>query len=407
MLYLNRKKLVQINTVVNSGSTGRIAEEIGQRAQDLGWESYIAFGRNEKHSKSHKIKIGTDWDIKYHGLSTRIFDNHGFASKRATRRLIDQLEIIKPEIIHLHNLHGYYLNIELLINYLNKSGIPVVWTLHDCWPITGHCVYFDYIGCDKWKTTCNNCPQKKTYPSSFFIDRSKKNFQIKKELFTSLSNLTLVPVSHWLANILTMSYLQDFPIQVIHNGINTEVFKPTYSIKTLEKYKLEGKFTLLGVASVWSPRKGLKDLIEISRNLNSDYRMIIVGLTKNQINQLPPNIIGIERTDSVEELVELYSASDLFLNPTYEDNFPTTNIESLACGTPVITYKTGGSPEAIDDSAGLIVDKGNIEGMLDAIRHIKQKGKASFSSACINRVNNNFKKEDRYQDYINLYNSML
>jgi len=250
------RTLLQINSVVNSGSTGRIAEEIGQTAISQGWESYIAYGRNKRLSQSQLIKIGTDWDIKMHGLQTRLFDRHGLGSKSATQIFIKQIEAIKPDIIHLHNIHGYYLNIEVLFNFLASTQIPVLWTLHDCWPFTGHCVYFDFVGCKKWLTQCNNCPQTRTYPASFFLDRSTQNFNLKKELFTGVHNLTLVPVSQWLANLLRQSFLKNLPIQVINNGIDIETFKPVPSNNLRFKFKLQSKFIIIGVANIWSERKG-------------------------------------------------------------------------------------------------------------------------------------------------------
>jgi len=397
------KTLLQINVVVNSGSTGRIAEEIGQTAMADGWKSVIAYGRNERHSRSELIKIGSNWDMRMHGLQTRLFDRHGLASKSATKKLVRQIEKINPDIIQLHNVHGYYLNIEILFRFLKMAKIPVVWTLHDCWPITGHCVYFDYVGCENWKTECSQCPQKTTYPASYFNDRSKKNFNLKKELFLSLPNLTLVPVSNWLANILKESFMKNTLVKVIHNGINTDIFRPASNQKIRAKYKLNGKFIILGVANVWSSRKGLNDFIELSKKLNTNYQIIIVGLTKKQIKIIPDHIIGFEKTENVQQLAELYTASDVFLNPTYEDNFPTTNLESMACGTPVISYKTGGSPEAINEQTGVVVEKGNLNGLASAIEHIKEKGKLFYSEACVKRVNQFYKKEDRYQEYLDLY----
>lgn len=401
------KKLLQINTVVNSGSTGRIAEEIGQMAIKAGWESYIAYGRNERPSSSKLIKVGTNKDIKLHGLQTRLFDRHGLGSKGATTDFIRQIEKIDPDIIHLHNIHGYYINIEVLFQHLKKVNVPVVWTFHDCWPITGHCSHFMFVKCDKWKIGCYKCPQKTRYPASYFIDRSKKNYVLKKELFNSLSNLTLVPVSQWLSSVLKESFLQKYPIKVINNGINTEVFKPSDGSAFRTKYSLDDKFILLGVASIWDERKGLKDFIELSKLLNSDYQIVLVGLTNKQIKQLPENILGIERTESVEGLAEIYASSDVFINPTYEDNFPTTNLESLACGTPVITYETGGSPEAIDESTGIVVEQGNINKLVDAINQIKSNGKQYYSDACVSRAHRLYKKEDRYKEYIDLYEYLL
>jgi len=400
-------KVLQINSVINSGSTGRIVEEIGQTAIAAGWKSYIAYGRNDRPSQSELIKIGNDWDIRMHGFQTRLFDRHGLGSKSASKELIGKIKEISPDIIHLHNIHGYYINIERLFKYLRKNNIPVVWTFHDCWPITGHCAYFTFVCCEKWKTQCNNCPQKRSYPASWLVDRSEKNFHLKEELFTSLPNLTLVPVSNWLSGILKESFLQGYPIKLIYNGINTGVFKPSTSIAFRTRHGLGNKFLLLGVASTWSPRKGLKDFIELSKHLNSDYQIVLVGLSREQIDKLRDNMLGIERTESVEELAELYASSDVYVNPTYEDNFPTTNLESLACGTPVITYKTGGSPEAIDELTGIVVEQGNISKLIDAIEMVKNKGKQYYSDACVNRAHRLYKKEDRYKEYIELYGSLL
>jgi len=401
------KLLLQINSVVNSGSTGRIAEEIGQAAIKAGWKSYIAYGRNDRPSHSKLIKIGSDWDIKMHGIHTRLFDRHGLGSKSATKELIAKIKEYSPEIIHLHNIHGYYINIEILFHYLRNTSIPVIWTFHDCWPITGHCAHFTFVGCEKWKTQCSNCPQKKNYPSSWLLDRSEKNFHLKKELFTSLSNLTLVPVSNWLSGILKESYLQHYPIKVINNGINTEVFKPSSDNVFRIKYRLENKFILLGVATSWGKRKGLNDYIDLSKHLNSDYQIVLVGLSQEQIEQLPDNILGIERTESVEELTNMYSEADIVLNLSYEETFGLTTVEGFACGTPGIVYNATASPELVDQSTGLVVEPGDINGLIDAIIQIKQKGKQSYSKACVNRAHRLYKKEDRFQEYIDLYESLL
>lgn len=401
------KKVLQINTVVNTSSTGRIAEEIGLTAMSNGWESYIAYGRNERPSSSKLIKIGNNNDIKLHGLKTRLFDRHGLGSRSATDEFIKQIEVIKPDIIHLHNLHGYYINIEVLFHYLKKVNVPVVWTFHDCWPITGHCSYFTFVGCEKWKTQCYECPQKTKYPASYFIDSSRKNYILKKELFTSLSNLTLVSVSQWLSGILNESFLQKYPIKVINNGINTEVFKPSSSNTFRVKYGFEDKFILLGVASIWDERKGLKDYIELSKLLGRDFQIVLVGLTKKQIEQLPDNILGIERTESVEMLAEIYSSANIVLNLSYEETFGLTTVEGFACGTPGIVYNATASPELIDVSTGIVVEQGNINKLTEAIYSIKKKGKEYYSEACVNRAYKLYKKEDRYKEYIQLYNELI
>ena len=405
---MQTKLLLQINSVINSGSTGRIAEEIGRLAINNGWKSYIAYGRNDRPSESLLIKIGNDWDIKWHGVQTRLFDRHGLASKKATDELVEKIKEIKPDIIHLHNLHGYYLNIEILFHYLATARIPVVWTLHDCWPMTGHCAHFSFIGCDKWKTLCEHCPQKKVYPASYLMDRSLKNYQLKKKLFTSVPQMTLVPVSNWLANIVKESFLKIYPIKTIYNGVDTTVFVPCSTTKIREKYKIPtNTFVFLGIASIWSERKGLKDFIRLSESLKENEMIILVGLTDKQINILPRNILGISRTENIHELAELYSLTDVFVNPTWEDNFPTTNIEALACGTPVITYQTGGSPEALTPETGFVVEQGDLAGIRDAIDSIKSKGKSFYAESCRERAVRMFNKNERYAEYLELYEQML
>jgi putative colanic acid biosynthesis glycosyltransferase len=401
------KSVLQINSVVNIGSTGRITEEIGQLVQANGWKSIIAYGRHDRQSKSELIRIGTELEIKLHGIQTRFFDRHGFGSYNATKKLIREIKKINPDIIHLHNLHGYYLNIKVLFDYLSIANIPIVWTFHDCWPMTGHCVYFDFVNCEKWKTQCYSCPQKKEYPASFGFDRSEKNYSLKKELFTTLCNLTIIPVSGWLEDIIKQSYFSNFRLQVINNGINTDIFHPYQNSLIRDNYNLNGKFIILGIASDWSPRKGLKDFVKLSKKLEVSYCIILVGLSVTQIKQLPKNIIGITKTESVEELALFYSSADVFVNPTWEDNFPTTNLESLACGTPVITYRTGGSPEAVSDDTGIVIEKGDIDGLLSAINIIKEKGKINYIPACRERAKRLYDKNDRYMDYLNLYESII
>jgi len=305
-------------------------------AVERGWESWIAYGREpHRESASRLIRVGSDLDVKLHGLESRLLDNHGLASRRSTRRFVSQLDEIKPDIVHLHNIHGYYLNYPILFDWLRKWGGPVVWTLHDIWPITGHCAYFGVNECRQWRDGCVKCPRLKTYPASLLIDRSNRNFQLKKELFASLPNLTLVPVSDWLSELLDHSILAPVPKVTIHNGVDLNVFKPAGNANH-SRY-------ILGVANVWEPRKGLPDFFELRKILPEDMGIVLVGLTKEQIAELPAGIKGIERTSSRKDLVALYSGAVAVVNPTYEDNFPTVNIEALAAGTPVVTYRTGGS----------------------------------------------------------------
>lgn len=397
--------LLQINAVVNTGSTGHIAEEIGRTALARGWKSYIAYGRYGQPSKSELIRIGTDWDVRYHGLQTRLFDRHGLSSGRATSGLIEKIEKIKPDLIHLHNLHGYYIHWEILFDYLSTALIPVVWTLHDCWAFTGHCAYFDFVQCDKWKIECGNCPQKTTYPATWMVDRTTENYRQKKKSFTSVPRLTIVAVSRWLSTLAKDSFLSTYPIQVIYNGVDTDFFCERASVK--KKYGIDNKFMILGVANQWTPRKGLEDFVELSERLDTQSVILLVGLSEAQKRRLPSRIIGLGRTENSGELAALYASADVFFNPTWEDNFPTTNLESLACGTPVITYRTGGSPEAITPETGFIVEKGDLHAALSIVEKVKKQGKEYYSQACRERAVEWFRKEERYAEYLDLYESLL
>jgi len=401
-------KIFQISSEVNTGSVGRIAEQIGESVIKQGWDSYISFGRDALKSSSKIIPIGNKYSLINHVVLTRLTDRHGFGSKKATIKLVEKIIEINPDIIHLQHVHGYYINVEILFKFLSDFKKPVVWTFHDCWSFTGHCAYYEFIKCDKWLSHCQKCPQKNEYHKSFFIDNSFKNFMDKKKLFNSVENLTIVPVSNWLRDQTEKSFLKKNRIRVIQNGIDLEKFniKDNY-LEIKDKYNVRNKFLILGVASPWNNRKGLKFFIELSKKLSSSYRILLVGLNKQQIERLPSNIIGIERTENIKQLAELYSAADVFINPTLEDTFPTTNLESLACGTPIITFNTGGSLEAVDDNTGIIVDKGDVEGLENAIKIIKSKGENFYQKVCRERAENLFDKKNNFEKYIDLYKEIL
>lgn len=405
---MKQKRLLQINVTANWGSTGKIAEDIGKIAISKGWESYIAYGRYMVESASHLIRIGKPWDILLHGMVSRLFDKHGLYSKNATLNFIKQIDVIKPDIIHIHNIHGYYINYEILFKFLAEANIPVVWTLHDCWAITGHCSYFDAVGCEKWKKECNNCPQINSYPTSMFLDNSRKNYRLKKELFNNITKLTLVPVSNWLNGIISESFLAKKNIRTIHNGIDIEKFKPKYNDTIYQKLNIANRKIVLGVASVWEARKGLNDFISLRSILPNNFSIILIGINKKQLRSLPDGIIGIERTNNIDELIEYYSTSDVFVNPTWEDTFPTTNIEALACGTPVITYRTGGSPEIIDETTGLVVEKGDIEALSKSIIQICNKtNKDDIRIKCRKRAEALYNKDETFKKYVELYESII
>jgi glycosyltransferase involved in cell wall biosynthesis len=398
-------RILQINAVANSGSTGRIAEEIGNVLLEQGHESYIAYGRNQATSSSKLIKIGTKRDVYLHGAYTLLTDKHAFASKKATKELFKEIDAIKPDLIALHNLHGYYINIEILFKYIKAKNIPIVWTLFDCWAFTGHCTYFDDIDCRKWETHCHKCPKYDKYPKSL-VDNSFLNFKNKKELFTSVDNMQIITHSKWLSGLVKKSFLSNYKTHVTPSAINLDLFKPMESdLKT--KFNIDDKKVILGCASVWSERKGLNDFLKLNKLIDTNYQIVLIGLSKKQLNQLPKGIIGLNRTESIKELAEWYSVASVFVNPTTQDNFPTTNIEALACGTPVITYNTGGSPEAIDQETGEVVDKGNVDGILKAIKSLEAKDQVLLSDNCVKRAEKRFDKKYRYLDYLNIFEKLI
>ena len=387
-------------------------QEIGELAMRNGWESYIAYGRGRDGlmpCKSQVLPVGNRPDSLWHGVQTRLLDRHGLASAGATRRLIRQVEELRPDIIHLHNLHGYFLNYPLLFRYLSRCGIPVVWTIHDCWAYTGHCYYYSYINCERWETGCHDCPQRHLFPASWFFDRSRANYEDKKAAFTSLSpsRTVIVPVSEWIRGELSRSFLSGYPMRVIRNGVNTDVFHPCDASGVQVKYGLSGKRIYLAVASIWSKEKGLDDFIRMSELLSGDEVIVLVGVKADEKKRLPSNIVGISRTENMHQLAELYSAADVFVNPTWQDNYPTVNLEAIACGTPVVTYRTGGSIEAVTENTGVVVEQGDFKGLLDAAREIRSRGKAYYQPRCREYAVANFNKEDRYADYFQLYDELI
>ena len=402
-------KLLQINITANWGSHGKIAEGIGLVAMEHGWSSHIAYGRWFNESKSELYHIGSMWDERVHGVVSRLFDAHGLASAGATKELIKYIRSVSPDIIHLHNIHGYYLNYPILFNFLKEYGKPVVWTLHDCWPYTGHCAHYMYVKCDKWKTECHDCQQKSAYPKSMGLDRSRQNFLKKKEVFSDMKNLTIVPVSKWLEGELKDSFLSEYTCHQIYNGIDINVFTPCLDTeKYKEAYHIpKDKHIILGVASNWY-RKGLPDFIKLFDKIDTSKAVIVlVGLHADEKKHLPEGIIGISRTENVNELVALYSMASVFFNPSLEDNFPTTILESLACGTPVVTYNTGGCGEALTNEIGAIVNQGDREAILAGIERFSASKSPELANACRTRIVQAFNKDERFNEYFNMYKSII
>ena len=387
-------KIVQINTFSNK-STGTIMMSIHKRLQELGHDSYVVWGRGRNSNNEHEIYLNDKFGVMFHGIFTRLTDKTGFASKKSTKQLIKRLDQIKPDIIHLHNIHGYYINIKMLFNYIKMNNIRVIWTLHDCWSFTGHCPHFELIGCEKWKNGgCHNCSQKNVYPKSM-IDNSKYNYEKKKELFNGINNMTIVTPSKWLANLVKKSFLKEYEVNIINNGIDTSIFKPRKS-DFREKYNLIDKKIILGVASDWTKEKGYNDFIELSKNIGNSYKIVMVGLNDKQLKEIPSSIIGIKRTENAIQLAEIYSAADVYFNPTYADTYPTTNLESISCGTPVCTYNTGGSVESINRNTGMVITIGNYYDILNKIKVFENlKRKKSLSTKLDNKV--------MIENYIKLY----
>ena len=403
------KKLLQINITANWGSHGKIAEGIGQAAIKQGWQSYIAYGRWANPSASNLFHVGSSWDEMRHGIASRLLDNHGLMSQKATKSLLQFVRNVNPDIVHLHNIHGYYLNYPLLFQYLCQHDIPVVWTLHDCWSFTGHCAHYEFIGCEKWKTHCAECPQKGAYPKSLLLDRSYRNFEQKKEAFLSLNRLTLVPVSQWLQRQLQQSFFKHTPTRLIYNGIDTNVFSKQTEVNWIKKkYGIpEHCAIVLGIASNWY-RKGLPDFLQLASLLPPSIRIVLVGLNKQEQKLAArAGIVGISRTDNLHELCSLYSVANVYFNPTWEETLSCTNLEAMACGTPVVTYKTGGSPETITTGTGLAVEKGDIQTAAIEIGRLCQQPATTFEDVCRQRIVRHFNKEERFSEYLELYSKLL
>lgn len=396
-------KVLMINSVCGRQSTGRIVSGIQEQLVAKGHECVVAYGESNSNAKKCDYHIGCEADRYIHALSTRVFDNTGFCSKVPTKRFVRFIQEYKPDIIHIHNLHGYYINIEILMVFLKQYGKPVVWTFHDCWPFTGHCAHFDLIKCYKWKNICHNCPQVNIYPKSI-KDRSSKNYIIKKKLFDGIIPiLKIVSPSEWLQDLVAQSFLKKADTCVIRNGIDIMVFKPRRS-NLRAKYNLYDIKIILGVASVWDKRKGLEDFIRLSQKLEKGYIIVLIGLGGKELEMVEGlGIIGIKQTDNAIELAEWYSEAYIFFNPTYEDNFPTVNIEALACGTPVVTYNTGGSPECLDEGeeCGAVVPQGDINKVVELIAD------NSFDRELCRLNGVLYNAVDKYGEYISLYYSLV
>jgi len=398
-------KVAEIN-MIPYGSTGKIMLQIADEARKSGIEvktySTVPFDKRKKNfevdAEEHYC-FGSFSENKRHYYLGSTFGKNGCYSRKGTKELINYLKGFGPDIVHLHNLHKFCVNLPMLFGYLKESKVKVIWTLHDCWAFTGQCPHFTMVKCDKWKTGCHHCPQLNSYPTSR-IDNSKRMYEKKKEWFCSIEDMTIVTPSHWLEGLVKQSFLSEYETKVIHNGIDLSVFKPTES-DFRKKYNCEDKFIVLGVSFGWGIKKGLDVFIELANRLDERFQTVLVGTNDVLDAQLPKNIISIHRTHNQNELAEIYSAADLFVNPTREEVLGLVNIESLACGTPVLTFRTGGSPECIDETCGSVVDVDDIDSMEREILRISEENPYS-KEACVKRAEK-FKMNERFSEYVALY----
>ncbi len=392
-------RIVQINAVPY-GSTGRIMFQLADALQAAGDKTFCTAGFTWKRCERQDFFLTSNiFEKTLHTWLARFTGRIGCFSKGATRRLLKRLDGFQPDIIHLHNLHCWFVNLPMLFDYCKSRSIRVIWTLHDCWAFTGHCPHFIGIGCEKWRTGCGSCPLYRQYPQSF-VDASAVMYRLKRKWFTGVEDLTVVTPSRWLGDLAKLSFLGEYPVEVIPNGIDLTVFRPTES-DVKARYGVGDKKLILGVSYAWDHKKGLDVFLELGRRLGDDYRIILVGTDERVEKLLPPGIISVRRTDSQQQLAELYSAADVFVNPTREDNLPTVNMEALACGTPVITFDVGGSGEVADESCGVVIPKNNVDAMEAHIRRVCEQ-KPFSRQACVDRAAR-FSGENAVRQYMALY----
>ena len=403
-------KIFRIVSCLNEGSIGRTAEQLSNMVLERGWDSYIAYSRINLGSTSRTYRIDTELSTYWHALLTRLFDMCGYGSYFSTKKLVREIRHYKPDVIHMHIIHNYDINLKVLFNYLAKANIPIVWTQHDCWSYTGHCAFYSKIGCEKWKTQCNHCPLYKSFPQSWFYDGSRRNFNFKKKLFTSVPEnlMKIIAVSEFVKKDLEESFLKKYEIIRIYNAIDTDVFFPRQneSFDVRAKYGFGDKTILMALATSWSERKGLSDYYKLREKLDEKYLIVLVGVNDDLREKLPAGIIGVRNTSSVDELVKLYSTASIIMNLASEESFGKTTPEGLSCGTPSIVYNCTASPELIDDKTGRIVEKGDLDGVVRAIEEIMNWDKAKTIDNCRNRVLQLFAMNKNWNDYLDLYKSL-
>lgn len=396
-------KVYQVNVVCGNGSTGKIAVDIREKVLENGGKCRIAYGRGNAPEGVDSLCIAKKMDVYYHAFMTRMTGKHGLYSKKATKILIEDIKQYHPDVIQLHNIHGYYVNYEMLFQFLSEYKKPVVWTLHDCWAFTGHCSHFDYVGCEKWQNGCEKCIQLKEYPSVWLKDNSALNYAKKKELFTSLSDLTIVTVSHWLKSVVDKSFLSKFPIHTIYNGIDLEKIYPIES-DIREKYHLEKKKIVLGVASNWGEKKGIDTFCKLAQKVSEDIQIVLIRVPDKIKKSLPDNILCIDNVLSGDDLTKWYSVADVYVNASVEETMGLTTVEALACGTPVVVMNATASPELVTEECGIVVEKDDINALCKAILDMKKS--PEIIENCQERAKE-FEKNKQYGEYVALYQKVL
>lgn len=388
-------RVLFVNGVVDYGSTGKIVRDLADGLKDQGHDVSMVFGRHQAHELQNTVDVSSKLGFYHHYFGSRILGKHGQYSKRATKQTIQEIERFKPDVIHLHNLHGYYLHVPNLLKYLAKAGIPVIWTLHDCWMISGSAAYFDYYGCDVWDQGCQKCHNTKEYPINQFGLHQIQNLKWKQELVSQLSQLEVITVSNWLNELISSTFFQKHQIHTIYNGINENVFTPSPKSQSTQ-------IKLLGVANEWEKRKGLDDFIALNEKLDDRYEITLIGLSEAQVAALPSDMVGITRTKDQKELAQYYSDADIYLNLSVEETMGLTTIESLACGTPVITYNKTAVPELVDESVGLVVEAHDLNALQEAITKVYESD--TYKTETLVDYAHRFTNDIMISNYLKIYN---
>lgn len=399
-------RVLQINAVYGFSSTGRTTLELTNALIEQGHEAYVAYS-NATITSHNGYQIGGVLEKKIHGFLSRLFGNQGYYSTYSTTKLLEYIDTINPDIIHLRNLHDNYINVRKLMNYIAEHNIAVVVTLHDCWFFTGRCCYYTEDNCFKWKESCGSCPRLKKDNVSWFFDRSRKMLKDKEQWYSKINKFAVVGVSDWITYEARKSILKNaLLIKRIYNWIDLEVFKPQDTIVLRKKLGLEKTFVVLGVSQRWSQQKGLDVFIELANKVQDNTKIVLIGSIPNG-TILPQNVICIGTTNSVAELAMYYSMADVFVNPSIQETFGKVTAEALASGTPAIVNNSTANPELIGTGCGYILENTDSTSILEAIKDIRTKDKSCYSSFCISHAKRNFNMSDRIKDYIALYERLI